>query len=240
MTALAKKTWVAFVVCLACGGDDVPHQTSHVDSAGAAPALPSTHSRCTQLPPDDASEETLLGCASDKVRRSGDTLTIAIPGQSDVVFVDNHEDGEGVRTHLFKGGLAGGKYWLVRVEMYESASTVVVDATSGRQFSMIAAPILSPSGSYLAAAARDLGTAEGSTGLEIWRADGDSLMRVFSISPYDSDTSKSWGPGPPAWRGDDTLVVPRYRPGDTDGSERLSDTIRFVRRGAAWVMKQPE
>lgn len=45
-----------------------------MDSAVAAPALPSTDSRCTQLPPDDASEETLLGCASDKVRRPGDTL----------------------------------------------------------------------------------------------------------------------------------------------------------------------
>ena len=237
----AITTWPILIIAVACSRDVPPRDRSRTDTASRTTVVQAASPDCArQAAIEDASEQSLIACAGGRVRRSGDTLAIAIPGQRDALFVDNNADGEGVMTYLFNGSVGDGNYWMVRIETYESAAMIVIDAKSGKRSVMIAPPVVAPGGRDMAAAARDLATAEGATGLEIWHVAPDSLVREFSVYPYDSDSAKSWGPGAPIWKGDDTLMVPRYRPGETEGSERLSDTIRFVRIGSGWVMNAHE
>jgi hypothetical protein len=184
-------------------------------------------------------EEAALACWRTQARRAGDTLIIAGGGRGELRFVNSTSDGESHVTYTFRGAMLR-RYWVIERQGYESGHTLLVDAVSGEQARVVAAPVPSPNGQYLAAAARSLEIAEGATRLEIWRVTAGTPLLEFSLDPFNpGEPEAGWGPGAVSWRAADTLVVPRYRATDASGAgEVLKDTVRIVRSAAGWRLQQ--
>jgi len=241
--ARAPSALSALLVLIAACGRAAP---ARVDSAAprpaseaTTPASPTSAAAAGPATCADTSEARALDCARGRARRAGDTLVLDVAGgRAPVRLADNLADGEQYARYRFAGTALGGRYYVIDGTGYEWIWTELVDAESGQRASLTGRPVPSPDGAHLAAAARDLGIAEGATRLEIWRVQPGKPALELQLQPFDQvDTANGWGPGDPTWRGPDTLVVPRFFPDHTrpDG-EVAGDTALVVFDGKAWSL----
>jgi len=181
-------------------------------------------------------ESRAMSCGEGLVNRSGDTLTLVIPGRDTLRLVDVKSVGEDARSFLFQGSILDRRYWIVTERLYEGSRAIVIDAATGSMTTMAARPIPNAGGTLMAAGTRGLESGESVTRLEIWRAVGGALVREFSVDPNDpAHPETSWGPGGLTWPSPDTLVVQRFKPAPGEpGGERAADTVRVIHSAAGW------
>ena len=91
--------------------------------------------------------------------------------------------------------------WIVKRIGHEWSDWLIINGSTGSSQRVISAPVLSPDGSRLLCAYRDIVACYNFNGVQIWRVDPDSLVLEFE------DTDIGWGPANARWRGDSLVEL---------------------------------
>lgn len=191
------------------------------------------HSGHAVVLPAESSEGRLLLESGGRAFRpdSGRLCLITALGDT-VCFDDSVGDSysETLGIHTLVWHLQEPEYWVVERQGWEWASWLLVSAFDGSTHRAVSIPAVSPDGSRLLCAYRDIVAAFDDNGIEIWRVGGEGLVQEFLV------LDEEWGPANVLWVTDSlisfdavTLDWINWLPVVTSGVIRLN-------RDGTWTM----
>lgn len=166
------------------------------------------------LAPEDG-DAAAVAASEGHVVREGGSLHIST-AHGVVTLVDDDSDlSEDYHVYRYEGRLPRTPFHAVHISYFESPGYVLVHEISGRQCTVDARPVVSPSGKFLAIGSLDLEAMMSPNVLTVHEVSGDSLVTSWTEEPLD------WGPQELHWVDDKTLRLTRVvatdrGPGDYD------------------------
>jgi len=163
--------------------------------------------------------------SQDRFRRSGDLLTVLVPGGRQVELLDVPKEKVGtipddkVSRYGYIEFLPSIGQHLVHVSGYEGTEFLLIDAKSGAKTLLFGLPMASPDGQRVAC--RWVNWAVDAQRVEVWARTPKGFEREWF-----RDTK--WVPGEPEWLTADTFRVNRVGEGES-GFET------FSRSGSGWT-----
>lgn len=160
-------------------------------------------------------------------KRSGDLLTVPVPGGAQVELRDAPKEQVGtvpddkVSRYAYIELLPSIGQHLVHVSGYEGTEFLLIDAKSGAKTLLFGLPMVSPDGRRVAC--RWVNWAVDAQRVEVWARTPKGFEKEWF-----RDTT--WVPGEPEWLTADTFRVKRVGEGE-------SGSVDFTRLGSGWTEK---
>ncbi len=148
-------------------------------------------------------EDSILAMYGDRVSRPGAGTLCIVTDQGDTLtFRDLTavEDGENYCVHELREFLRDQNIWVIVKGCYEWTETLLVDGSDGSQTVVVSTPVPSPDGTRLLCSNEDIIAGFDDNGIQVWRADRDSLVLEFE------DLDVPWGPAGARWENDSLIV----------------------------------
>lgn len=145
--------------------------------------------------------EALKSC-NQKVKRGGDTLTITFNNGSTKNFINNNsiESDNFTEYHLVHT-FPDINYYLIRVNLYEAFTYLMINANSGKETYMCGIPTLNPNKTKLVSGCFDLEAGFVFNGLQMFTISKDSLQQNWSRE------LTNWGANNLAWINNNNFVA---------------------------------
>lgn len=203
-------------VSLSCTGPRV--DAANQDSADARPSPAGT---------DPDGDRMQVVASLGLARRAGDTLVLRLRSGQSTRLVHDTTGGDDWVLYAFDGHVGRAPFFGIRVSYFEGSGYLIVHDSTGRRTQLDAAPLVSPSGRWLATASMDLVAAFDPTRLLVASLSGDTLQTEYEVSPED------WGPDSLQWHSDDTLRFLQRWVTEEPGAYR-SSPAQLIRSATGW------
>ena len=199
------------------------------DCASPAPAA-------RDVPPaddDHAEERRAISASGRRVFRSPGTLRITARNGRVLAFTDTIVEGDRYLRYVYTQYLPALGAHVVHERYYEGSADRFISESTARDTLLASAPIRSPDSRRFAVASLDLFAGYDPSVLEIWRVEGDRVVREFAL-----DGGDSWGPDSVAWTSADTLRF--LRATVAPGTVSYAYTPHcLIRRAETWAVEPP-
>lgn len=142
------------------------------------------------------------------------------------------EDPDSSHRFSFRENLSGPGYYLLHRQSHEWVDYVLINARSGKRFTLQERPVVSPDGSRLVTASAGLSGMSAGNAVQVWRIKPSGLELEFELAP------KDWEPTDPRWLNNRTIQLRQQAPltGDT---RAFSRNVNLVRPERKWKLAEP-
>jgi len=147
----------------------------------------------------DTSETKNLQKDSDRVQRTGDTLTIKTKAK-DVHIVNNDNDTDEYAQYTYMGYIDAADQFLVFGGFYEWHNYLLIDGQTGDETVLWGKPAVSPDGKYIVNGNSDLVAQFTDNGMQLFTA-------THKPKVVGERSLKAWGPEEIKWADNKTLFV---------------------------------
>lgn len=166
---------------------------------------------------------------SSRFSRAGSLLTIRTAHQKVRLRDRNNEDDQDV-SYSYLAFLADARLHVLYAQLWEGSSYVAIDHTTGRQYSMLGFPAVSPDRKRAVTFSAAGEARYDANGVEIWELRKGKPRVEYTYGPDAND----WSPVDAAWSGPSTVMVAgRCRP---DLLESRSCPKRLTLKAGRWSL----
>jgi len=220
-TAIPIATVLVLCVSACASRGAYPIMTAVTWGYGVCDTIPNSYRCATTIERDRlAAGAGVVAGTADSICFSGEGWTGCLPR----MVGDSNYPG----TAVYIGTMANPPYHVLWVQYYEGNHVRLVHVRTGRRVELDDYPVPSPSGERLAVAAGDLEAHYGPNRLTVWRQDGDSLYREWTVEPSD------WEPRHVEWVDETRLRLERAWP--FTPSYRI-DTVTVASVDGVWRIR---
>lgn len=179
-------------------------------------------------------EAVQLETFGGRVRREGGTLSLRIGEREGLSFTDSPPEArrDEARRFTFRDYLPAPGFYLLGEHFAAGTSWLLVHAGSGATYRVDGLPLFSPDGAY--ALVLPVGAEGRVTGIQLWRADGDTVAMTWVHTPPTAEAAQ-WSVSQPVWTG--ARAVRLVQSVTDPGGTRFREEPLLLRQGpAGWAL----